>query len=92
LEGLGLELVPRVNPEALKRMQGRYQRRNEAQIRNRQPINQALIDKIRPIILQELGHAGGIASAKARRQAQRRQANGHAETTICRTAASRNQE
>lgn len=77
LEGLALELVPRVNPDALKRMQGRYQRRNEAQVRNCQPVSQALLDRCRPIILAEFGHAGGIASAKARRQAQRRH-NGHA--------------
>jgi hypothetical protein len=77
LEGLALELVPRINPEALNRLKSRHQPRNERQVRTCQPVSQALLDQCRPIIMRELTQNATIASVKARRrQAQRRQANG----------------
>lgn len=76
LGALGLELVVRPDPEAARKMALRWERRDERQVREPARISQALLDKCRPIILAELGHAGGIASARARRREQRR--NGHA--------------
>jgi hypothetical protein len=76
LEGLALELVPRVNPNALKRMATRYQRRNEKQIRNCQPVSQALLDKCRPIILAELGRRGAAARARQQHRNGRHSGNG----------------
>jgi hypothetical protein len=71
LEGLALELVPRINPEALKRMKNRYQRRNEKQVRNQHSISQEAIQKARPIILSEMARKGW----QTRRA---RNGNGHA--------------
>jgi hypothetical protein len=81
LGALGLELVVQPAPHAAQRMASRWEKRNGTQVRNSQPISQTTLDRCRPVILAELGHAGGIASAKARRRAQRRSGhatNGHA--------------
>jgi hypothetical protein len=72
LEGLALELVPRVNPDALRRVQGRHTRRNEKQVRNSQPLSQEILARA----AAELGRRGRVLQLA--RQAKRRQTNGHA--------------
>jgi hypothetical protein len=69
LEGLALELVPRVNQEALKRVGARHQRRNEKQVRTSQPLSQEILARA----AAELGRRGrAVQLAKTRRR------NGHA--------------
>ena len=82
LGALAIELVPRINPEALKRVQARYQRRNEKQIRNCQPVSQALLDKCRPIILAELTRNATLASVMARKGKSRRARNGNGHARV----------
>jgi hypothetical protein len=78
LGALAIELHVKPDLQAAARMEKRWQRRNGEQVREPARVSQKLLDKCRPIILAELGHAGGVASAKARRQARRNGANGHA--------------
>jgi hypothetical protein len=80
LGALAIELHVKRDLEAAEKMSRRWERRREDHVRTCQPVSRALLDRCRPIILAELGHSGGIASAKARRRAERRNghANGHA--------------
>jgi hypothetical protein len=73
---LAVQLRVEIDPAQARKVASRWVKRNNSAVRNSQPISQAMLDKCRPLILAELGHAGGIASAKARRRAQRQ--NGHA--------------
>jgi hypothetical protein len=70
---LGLELVVRPDPEALRRVKARYSRRNEKQVRDCQPVSQELISRV----ARELGRRGALARDEARRAHNGRH-NGHA--------------
>jgi len=74
LGALAIELVVRPDPAAAEKIANRWRCRREDHVRTCQPVSRALLDRCRPIILAELGHAGGIASARARRRERR---NGH---------------
>lgn len=75
---LGLEIAIRPDLAAREKLAHRYSPRRENQVRENQPVSKRLLDRCRPVILAELGHAGGIASARARRRERRNGANGHA--------------
>lgn len=57
LGALAIELHVKADPNQTKKVAGRWTRRDERQIRER-PVTRAMIDRVRPIILQELGLLG----------------------------------
>lgn len=60
LGALAIELHVKRDMAAVERLSHRWEKRVESQVRVRPlSISQALLDRCRPIILAELGHAGG---------------------------------
>jgi hypothetical protein len=57
-ELLAVELVVRVNPEALKRMEKRWEQRDCRQIRVPHAVSQAVLDRYAPAILSALAKKG----------------------------------
>jgi hypothetical protein len=80
-ELFAVEFVMRVNPEALQRMQKRWEGRNRLQVRipPSHPISAEMLERAKKVIFSELGRKGAISAAKARRRARRNgHSNGHA--------------
>jgi hypothetical protein len=57
LGALAIELVVRPNPDAAAKVASRWEKRNTKQVRH--TVSQAMIDRVRPIILAELGIGAG---------------------------------
>jgi hypothetical protein len=60
LPALGIRFAVISDPEAIARMQKRWEPRDESNVRNSQRISRRLLDRARPFVLQEL--AGAIAA------------------------------
>jgi hypothetical protein len=74
---LGLEFLVRQAPDAEK-MRHRWEPRRQDHVRNNHRVSQTLIDKIRPIVLSELGRKGAEVTNKLRAQRRNgRRLNGH---------------
>jgi hypothetical protein len=93
LEGLALELVPRVNLAAAKRVQSRWEGRNHKQVRARppHPISAELLERAKQIIFfehmrkasaaltpEDLSRFGRLGGiASGKARRQARRSNGH---------------
>jgi hypothetical protein len=72
LGALAIELHVKPDATAAEKMSRRWQRRREDHVRQCQPVSQALLDRVRPLVLSELARKGWQTR---HRQARR---NGHA--------------
>lgn len=68
MELTAIEFVPRVNPEALERMKSVWELRERPLYPNARVkrISKKLVERAKPLVLQELARAGGKASGAMR--------------------------
>jgi hypothetical protein len=73
LSALAVQLIPTPDPDREARLCGRYERRNETQVRRLGRVSDAVMQRVRPHLFRALGKAGGIkraASLPAKQRAQ----------------------
>jgi hypothetical protein len=71
-ELFAVEFVMRPNPQAIERMQSRWERRNHNRIRvSSKPLSLAVKERAKSEIFAELGRRGGLARARSITSAQR---------------------
>lgn len=74
VEGLAIEFEARINVEAMRRMESRWERRNRSQIRTMaKPLSHEILDRAKATIFSELGRKGGIARLGKISKRRRRQ-------------------
>ena len=61
---LGIRLAIVDDPEAIASMEGRWEQRNESNVRRNQRVSQRILNRARPVILQEVVDA--LAGARDR--------------------------
>jgi hypothetical protein len=67
------ELIPQPDLERQEKMMGRYEPRDECQVRSVGRVSDAVMQRVRPHLFRALGKAGGIkraASLPAKQRAQ----------------------
>jgi hypothetical protein len=64
LSVLGIRLAIVDDPEAIASMEGRWEQRNESNVRRNQRVSQRILNRARPVILQEVVDA--LAGARVR--------------------------
>jgi hypothetical protein len=67
----GIEFVVRINPELEAKMQARYERRDEAQVRPHRRLSKELLAIARSQLFAELGKRGGVKRAASLTAKQR---------------------
>ena len=55
---LGIRLRVEVDPDQARRVAGRWERRNELQVRTCQPLSAELLERARAIVLTEMARKG----------------------------------
>jgi hypothetical protein len=78
LGALAIQLEIKPDLEAARRMEHRWQKRQERQVREPARLSKELLAIAKPIILRELTRNATIASAVARRRRAKHTGNGHA--------------